>query len=45
MYKLLLLGTMMGVGLGIAKFMKKKKENVQEASSQEIQPQQAPASA
>ena len=26
MYKLLLLGTMIGIGVGIAKFMKKKKQ-------------------
>ena len=33
MYKLLLLGTMIGIGVGIAKFMKKKKQNVQEETS------------
>lgn len=40
MYKLLLLGTMIGIGVGIAKFMKKKKQNVQEETSSDDTNQQ-----
>ncbi len=34
MYKLLILGTMVGIGIGVAKFMKNKKQDKMAADNQ-----------
>ena len=43
MYKLLMLGTMIGVGVAIAKFIKRKKENTQVETPADINQQSTPS--